>query len=103
MGWFRTRIRRWLGVTDLWERHYGLEAVVEKRFSELTSLSADVSVYGESQVILVSRLNGGIVKIYQAKFSGVSDVRDFMRFLEKRFGAKTNVMDVPRNDPRMRY
>jgi hypothetical protein len=102
----RHRIRDWLRkwlLSDLVRRFGALEVRTDTRIAELTSLSADVSVYGESTIVIISRIGGGRVRIINAKFSGLADLNDFMRYCEARYGARINTVDAPLHDPRMRY
>lgn len=94
---------RWLGISDLNWRLSQAETRCLAQIAQLTSLAADVSVYGESTIIIISRIGGGRVKIINAKFNGIHELTEFTRMCERNFGCRTTTIDAPRNDPRLRF
>lgn len=75
--WLRKRVRRWLGVDAVEQRALAagsLANAVQQRLSALQQGAADVSFRGNAQIIVITRLNGGMVQIYDLDAESVEEI-----------------------------
>lgn len=96
-------LKKWLGIEDISREIIEMELMRKNQYAELTSISADVSITGQSNIVIVSRIGGGRVHIVNAHFSGLREIEEFIKYCQARFGATKNVIDAPRNSPDLRY
>lgn len=99
----KMKLRKWLGIQWNEEQIFKTNRRFAYQIAELTALSADVNIHSESSIIIVSRIGGGRVKIITSYFSGLKDLTEFMKYCEMRYGAKTSMIDAPRNNPNLRF
>lgn len=66
-AYLRRRLRRWLGVEGIEQRSAAANRLANTAIQRLGALqdgAADVSFRGNTQIIVITRLRGGMVQIY---------------------------------------
>lgn len=62
--WAKRKARKWLGVDRDYAAALNRINIIERRLAHSMTCAADVSFKGNTQIIIVSRLNGGRVSIF---------------------------------------
>jgi len=96
-------LREWLGIKWNEEQIFKTNRLFAMQIAELTALAADINIYSESKIIIISRIGSGRVKIINVKFSGLRELEEFMKYCEIKYGAKRDIIDAPRHHPDFRY
>jgi len=89
----KNRLRSWLGININEDRLDKLDEL----YSGLTSIGVDVSPTRKSPhtVIVLSKLNGGQVRIIDTHFGTLKELEEFCKWLKEKYRAENNVVDRP--------
>lgn len=91
----RDRLRKWLGLNDLEQRvtnmhHANCDSInlLAGQLAKQVSMGIDPGFRDDSMIIIMSRLNGGKVKVIDAHVDNLKDLRHLIEALEKEYGAR---------------
>ncbi len=76
-NWLRKRLRRWLGIEGVEQRALSASHLANAAVTRLAALqngAADVSFKGNTQIIVITRLSGGMVQIYDLNADSFDDI-----------------------------
>lgn len=90
-GWLMKKIRDWLGITAI--DSLAMENSVA--IKNLVEIGVDFHLSSQSTIIILSRLNGGQVRIISARFDSLKDLAVLVENLEQRYSTRNVVWDVP--------
>lgn len=83
----KTKIRRWLGIpsleADLWRIKTTFNRL-EETWQKATAEIQDVSIKGNTRIVVASNLGNGYCRTYELKMSNLKEVVDFCEMLARR-------------------
>ncbi len=99
----RDSLRRFLGVKlqgDTLVRLDGRLTKLDFQLSNQMQIGVDVNYCPkeQSQIVILSRLDGGRVHIISAHFKDFVDLKDYVRHLKDRFGDRPVILDAGPSD-----
>lgn len=73
-------------------------AELEEQLSNLSIIGVDISMKSPSTIIVVSKIHGGQIRIIDANFETMDELRNFVEETKKRYGIKSStIWDEPPN------
>ncbi|RLB94058.1 MAG: hypothetical protein DRH26_02210 [Deltaproteobacteria bacterium] len=91
MNWLRNKVNKFLRIDELSCQLRKLES----EFEELSQIGVDVHFKEQSQVFIISKINGGQIRHVAAHFDSLKDLNTFSDSLKERFRTRQVVWDAP--------
>ena len=75
-SWARRRVRKWLGVDRDHSASINYIQTVERRLADASEGAVDVGFKGNTQIIVVSRLRGGRISIFDIEAKDIRELHE---------------------------
>lgn len=91
IDYIRERLKIWLGVVDNEKKL----ALYYKLYKDLVDIGVDVHFTKPTQIIIISKLNGGMVTVIESNET-IEGLQELIKNLRKRYHTNNISIDVPR-------
>lgn len=87
----KSKLRKWLGI----QQNENSINILNRLYSDLTSIGVDVHFKTPHMILIFSKLNGGQIRHIEADFSTIQELNDLTRQLEEMYRPKYRFYDLP--------
>lgn len=71
-------------------------SLFSSQISNLSSMGMDVNFNGQSTIIIVSKIDGGQVRIIDTHFKSGKELKETTKYIEESYGSRA-ILDTPNN------